>query len=132
MPTFSSQLSNKQILLNVYVGPAGEPPSITFVALLDTGATISGITPRVVDQLGLTSGEWQDLGGVHGSQAAPIYKVALVLPISEPGGTFGRGYPSLEVAELNIPATGFDVLLGMDFLRQFHLTLYGDSFILSN
>lgn len=133
MPTFSGQVSNGRILLHVHVGPPGEPPNTSFRALLDTGATISGITLRVVEHLDLTSGEWLNVGGIHGSKDAPTYKVALVLPITEPAGTFGRGDMSLEVAELDIPPdAGFDVLLGMDFLQQFHLTLYGNTFILSN
>lgn len=86
----------------------------------------------MAEQLDLETGEWRDLGGVHGSKEAPIYKVALVLPITEATGTFGRGDMSLEVAELNIPTASFDVLLGMDFLQHFHLTLHQSLFILSN
>ena len=40
----------------------------------------------------------------------------------------------LRVAELTMDSavTGYDVLLGMDFLKLFHLTLYNNTFILSN
>lgn len=72
----------------------------------------------------------------------PSYRVALALPISEPLGsdetrTFYRGFPSIEVSELALPESAaphldFDVLLGMDFLQGFHLTVYADLFILSN
>ena len=105
MPTFMGQVAGRRILLQVYVGPAGEvpPPTDPVTALVDTGATISGITPRLVKRLGLKK------------------------------ETYGKGNISLDVAELALPdSIGFDVLLGMDFLHPFHLTLYKDNFILSN
>ena len=37
----------------------------------------------------------------------------------------------LEVAQLPFQPGNFDILLGMDFLTQFHFTMYGDFFILS-
>ena len=137
MPTFMGHVAGRRILLQVYVGPAGEVPLPTdpVTALVDTGATISGITPRLVKRLGLKSrGEWMKLGGVHGSEDVPSYKVALILPISEnQKETYGKGNISLDVAEFALPdSIGFDVLLGMDFLHPFHLTLYKDNFILSN
>ena len=52
MPTFSSKINSCQILLNVLVGP---PRALNYdtegvVALVvDTGAAISGITPRLVE-----------------------------------------------------------------------------------
>ena len=137
MPSFLGRITERRILLKVFVGPAGEipPPGDSVTALVDTGATISGITPRLVERLGLeNSGEWMRLGGVHGSEDVPAYKVALILPISEkPTEAYGKGDTSLQVAELALTESiGFDVLLGMDFLKPFHLTVYRDIFILSN
>ncbi len=107
-----------------------------FKALIDTGATISAISSHVVQTVGLTSNEWEDITGVHGIQSTPIYRVALRLGIL--GHTdqtpFHKEMPMLRVAELAMDSrvTGYDVLLGMDFLKLFHLTLYNDRFILSN
>lgn len=74
--------------------------------------------------------------GVHGTQSTPIYRVALALGILEQSDQtpFHKVAPMLRVAELamNSAVTGYDVLLGMDFLKLFHLTLYNDTFILSN
>ena len=57
----------------------------------------------------------------------------MVLPISALGTTYVRGVQSLEVSELTLPeSSNFEVILGMDFLHPFHLTLYQDNFILSN
>ena len=38
----------------------------------------------------------------------------------------------LEVALLPFQPDNFDILLGMDFLMSFHLTMYGGAFIISN
>lgn len=95
MPTFMGHVAGRRILLQVYVGPAGEvpPPADPVTALVDTGATISGVTPRLVKRLGLKSrGEWMKLGGVHRSEDVPSYKVALILAISEnQKETYGKG-----------------------------------------
>ena len=130
-------INGGRILLQVAIGPPGEvPPPNLYTGLLDTGATKSGITSRVVEILGLESdGEWASVVGVHGPQDVPTYRVALVLPISEgPDGLYIKGSRSLEVSELSVnpDLMGFDVLLGMDFLHPFHLTVYRDNFILSN
>ena len=136
MPSFAGQINGGQILLNVVVGPPGERPSSPVVALVDTGANISGVTPGLVERLALeNTGEWISLGGVHGSQDVATYQVALGLPIADGPGepAFIRGDVSLAVAELELPESSqFEVVLGMDFLKPFHLTVYRELFILSN
>ena len=129
------RIVNRQILLDVAVClPEQDPdPSHIARALLDTGATDSGITPAIAERLQLESTEWGRIIGVHGPEDVPLYQVKLVLPISEGGTVFLRGQPSLEVSEFAmLESQSFDVILGMDFLHPFHLTLYQDSFILSN
>ena len=68
------------------------------------------------------------------------YRVRLDIPIDSrtrmPDGgiqvqTTLRG-SDLEVALLPYEPKNYDVLLGMDLLLRFHLTLYGGNFILSN
>lgn len=136
MPSFIGRIDGGQILLNVIVGPSGTPPGDAVIALVDTGATLSGVTPGLVERLGLeNTGEWISLGGVHGSQDVATYEVAVGLPISDSPGqpAFIRGDISLKVAELALPESSrFEVILGMDFLQPFHLTVYRDLFILSN
>lgn len=95
---------------------------------------MSAVSSALVQRLGLTSNEWVPVTGIHGPEEALIYQVTMVLPISEVGG--GPTYVSgrqLEVAELSLPGlSNFEVILGMDFLHPFHLTLFRDNFILSN
>ena len=46
--------------------------------------------------------------------------------------TYSRG-GELAVLHLdNADSSGYDVLLGMDLLNKFHITMYGGHFILSN
>lgn len=140
MPSFMGRIEGGRIVLNVVVGPPGmvDPTEDFggFKALLDTGATKSGISVRLIEQLGLkNNGEWVDMVGVHGPASVPLYNVSLAIPISEnPNQTHFKGDHSLEVAELALDTdkAGFDVLLGMDFLASFHLTIYGQIFILSS
>lgn len=109
---------------------------VTFRALLDTGAGISSVSQKVVDTLSLLPDGWTSVMGVHGSAETPTYTISLHVPISElvDGGkalTFSRGR-NLEVALLAFQPSEFDVLLGMDILTGFHLTIFGEHFILSN
>lgn len=108
----------------------------TFRALLDTGATISSVSQKVVDTLSLLPDGWTFVTGVHGSAKTPTYTISMYVPISElvDGGkalTFSRGR-NLDVSLLAFQPSEFDVLLGMDILAGFHLTIFGEHFILSN
>ena len=143
MATFNGQVKDNQILLIVWVRHAGaenEAPT-AYNALLDTGAQRTMISELVAAQVGL-----QDNGN---ARIIPVtgepfdtkkYRIRLDIPIESPvtmpdgsrraGQTF-RG-KDMEVALLPYAPKNHDVLLGMDFLSEFHLTLYGGNFILSN
>lgn len=135
MPSFMGRVVSGRILAQVAVGPVGAVPTQEHVAtgLLDTGATISGISPRLVERLGLeNTGEWMTVAGVHGPQEVAAYRVSMVLPLSETiPAAFVRRPGSIQVAELSLEQAGIDVLLGMDFLHPLHLTLHKDFFIIS-
>ena len=101
------------------------------------------ISKKVVDKVGLIpSGFFPIIGVTGGSITTEKYKVRIDIPIlSEiklPGGgaytdSILRG-KDMDVALFpdSFKPETFDVLLGMDFLSAFHLTMYGDMFILSN
>lgn len=149
MPSFSGNVVDNRITLNVFVGPPHPPPTSepesesagnghappanrTYRAILDTGAVVSGISSKVVEELGLQTGEWTIVRSVNSPSTAPLYKVSLAIPIAEgPHAAFAKGVPEIEVAELSLDPD-IDVLLGMDFLQGFHLTLFRNLFILSN
>lgn len=140
MPTFHGQILNSQIILNVGVqDDAGKNEPLGYRALIDTGAQSSAISTKVVSELGLEPIGWREIFGVHGPKETSEYVVKLALTITEIIGerapaqqTFTRLKDRSRVTELNIESHNFDVLLGMDFLVHFHITIYGDHFILSN
>ena len=85
---------------------------------------------------------WHPVTGVHGTIDTATYAINITVPITEmvPDSddkttqalqTFSRG-ARLEVAALKIEPETFDVLLGMDLLEDFHLTVHADQFILSS
>ena len=147
MPTFRGTIVDRQIIPAVHVskppaksGPISDP--VSFKALLDTGATITSVSPKVVGTLDLAPASWHPVTGVHGTINTATYVVHIAVPITErvpdPHDettqalqTFSRG-AYMEVAALKIEPDAFDVLLGMDLLEDFHLTVHADQFILSS
>lgn len=144
MPTFRGKIVDRQILLTAHVAMSSGnshqgADAVPFRALLDTGATITSVSRQVVNILRLAPDSWRPVTGVHGTVTTPTYSINIAVPITEPVSgpdgerphTFSRG-ANLEVALLKIQPETFDVLLGMDLLESFHLTIYADQFILSN
>lgn len=144
MPTFRGEIVDRQILLTTHVARSSGNPhqgadAVPFRALLDTGATITSVSRQIVNILRLAPDSWRPVTGVHGTVTTPTYSINIAVPITEPVAgpdgetkhTFSRG-ANLEVALLKIQPETFDVLLGMDLLESFHLTIHADQFILSN
>lgn len=106
MPSFMGQVTARQILLDVAVATPGDTPTTNQMvrALLDTGATISGVIPQLVERLGLEgTGEWVNVWGAHGVQETPTYRVSMVLPISaSTTEAYLRGQHSMVVSELSM------------------------------
>lgn len=88
----------------------GDQPVHQCVAIWDTGATSSMIARHVAEKLGLHAIGQVRIAGVHGAQAANVYKIDLI---------FGNGMriPEVKVSEA-ADGGGFDVLIGMDIIRQ--------------
>ena len=112
-----------------------------YQALLDTGAQGTMISKKVVEGVGLHAVGHKQIIPVTGDPFdTEKYRIRLDIPISSkitmPDGKIGvqptlRGM-DMEVARLPYEPSNHDVLLGMDLLSGFHLTLYGGNFILSN
>ena len=128
MPTFQAKVDDGQIILDATIG---DPPTL-YSALLDTGAQSTMVSPKVVKEACLTAIGYAQVVPVSGE---PIrtrrHRVKLGIPVKQGSAVLLAG-GELEVAELPFQPTNFDILLGMDFLMAFHVTLYGGSFILSN
>ncbi len=103
-----------------------------YMALVDTGASCTCLSPKIVSDLALNPIGKQTVAGVHGRQAVNQYQFHV-------GILFGQGAPAptgtVNVQVVPILATGvefapsgnFDVLLGRDILCQgaFSMTFDG-------
>ena len=147
MATFAGKTIDRQIILVVWVTVSGDQQGWTSPkahnALLDTGAQGTMISKKVVNEIGLIPSGFFPIAGVTGSSiTTEKYKVRIDIPILSEirlpdGGVYTdsilRG-KDIDVALFpdSFKPEAFDVLLGMDFLSAFHLTMVGDMFILSN
>ena len=133
MKTYHGKIVDREILIKALVGLGGGIPLVRANALIDTGATISAITPSLVDRLGLRNPKKQmDVQGVHGTSTSDVYDVSIYLTISRaqsPNTFFLSGRDSIEVVVID--ESDIDVLIGMDFLDGFHLAMFRDNFTLS-
>ena len=144
MATFCGTLDNRQILLTVWVSDSDRTKDRTFHsyrALLDTGAQMTMISQKIVLEVGLHSIGDVEIIPVSGD---PIkterYMVRLDIPITQdvkfPDGNIGSQNvmhgDDIDVGGLSYQPVNYDVLVGMDFIRHFHITMYGENFILSN
>ena len=103
------------------VAAQNPPVAVTFYsALVDTGASCTCITSKVVSDVGLAPIGKQPVGGVHGKKIVNQYQfqVALVFPQSQAAtGLVSANAMAIFVTgvEFDFPG-GFDVLLGRDVI----------------
>ena len=123
---------------------AHEPPDSLseneFTALVDTGATHSMISKRVVEGLGLESVGNDTFIPANGEPTSTtLHSVALAVPVASgphetlPGvdtQTFSIR-DGVVVLKMPQPLEGFDVVIGMDVLMDFRLTMHNGVFTIS-
>lgn len=107
-------------------GGAGTP--VTLNAMIDTGASISTLQDSVAQRAGLQQTGSTQLSGVGGVQMSPIYAASLAIP------EFGVTVDAIEVASVQNPFPGVEMLLGRDLLRTLSLEYHGaqGNFVLKN
>lgn len=149
MPCIWGQHNGSQLFLSVTIIPGDAPPlpegavypgSQLFRALVDTGATTTGITGGVVTKLGLQPVGKSSIDGVSGRRHHNnyLFKVGfpfLVAPsLLPPGVPLLPGHQPLQLQILNQTILGFDfhkgtfdfdVLLGMDVISTGSLVVQG-------
>ncbi len=90
-------------------------PTVSVNALIDTGASVTVITPRVADQLGLVHTGFQKVSSVQDEQQRPVYYGFIMFP-------WGSGK---EIPIVSCPLKNFDCLIGRDILLHWHFTYNG-------
>lgn len=121
MASLEGRHEGRKILLPVAILRSVDPADLTHVrviALLDTGATSSAISPRVIGELGLEPFEKRHLTVATENRLVDYYvfRVGLFDSSME-----GAAFPFVfgETRGFGMSSTlGFDVILGMDVLRQ--------------
>lgn len=118
-------------LINIGVLPTGTLTAGTahtqqitaFPALLDTGASITCVSPGVVQTVGLTPIGMRPMVSATQTVPVPVYLVDLVLPF----GTAGLILQATQVMQFS-PAGGspFQLLVGRDIICRGILTLSFD------
>jgi hypothetical protein len=97
------------------------PLAVTFYnALIDTGASCTCITNKIINDVGLTPAGKQSVGGVHGKKVVNQYQfqVALLFPQAQAAsGTVTANAMAIPVTGVEFDSPGgFDVLLGRDVI----------------
>lgn len=133
MPTFHRRVENNTIIIGVEVAIAEGQPGRRVGAKVDTGATVTSVTGRLVDTLGAVpvgTGSFTPANGIP--QEADIYGLHVAVPVgTEPVFLVGGHLTVVELPAEYQPAD-HDVLLGMDLLQRFHITMWSGNFIMSN
>lgn len=132
MRELSVRLRRNRFLLPVAVLKPGDLADLNyrlFTALLDTGATVSGIGPRVVDAFALRSYGKNRLGSATEEVFVSYYLFRLGLFSSEQLDAEQLGPADLPFLFEEIDGfswareTDFDVILGMDVLSRCEVNL---------
>ena len=143
MATYSSNALNNQIIIIVDISIPGLEtiPPIRVNSLFDTGAQRTAVSPHLIESLGLKNIGMDFFLTAGGDVIETLkYHVRVEIPIvsdveRRDGTTHlellssGKG---LTAFGLPYQPSGYDVLLGMDFISHFHITMWNNQFILSN
>ncbi len=110
------------------LGPQGAALRSAMVqALLDTGAGISAIDQRVLEELGLQPVSIVSIGSAHGSNPHAVYSVLIdLLPVGPAIPTSMRLDP-ITVIEADLSGQPQQMLLGRDVLSRLLLVYNGPS-----
>jgi len=124
--TIDWRQDGRRIVLPILIlrpDPSLELSGFEAQALIDTGSTTSGITPRVAESLGLPKRGKRPLGSAQGEGQAEryLFRVAIRIPATAP--SFPFVFDDVSGFEL-APSFSLDALLGMDILRQCDFSIH--------
>lgn len=125
MPSVEGKHDGRQIILPVVVLASDDPLDLTHVratALLDTGATSSGIGPQIIKGLELLSHEKRRLSVATELRMVDYYLFRIGIPQESSGPALPFVFAETDGFAWPEPKS-FDVILGMDVLSQCDLQL---------
>ncbi len=103
-----------------------------YKAILDTGAQRTLVSPQVVEDLAFNSIGDAPFRNVNGDIEYTLeFQILLGIPIQLGPTVIGRG-SGIKTLLLPYQPSYFDVLLGMDFISEFHITFFNNLMIISN
>ena len=97
------------------------PERIRATALIDSGASISGVKPSVAQSAGLIQTRSVGVSGVIGTELRPVYTASVILP------DYDIHLDAMDLAGVELGQQGVDVLLGRDLLKKVTLVYEGRS-----
>lgn len=97
------------------------PPPFRTKALIDTGASDSAGSPRLVEGLQLPTTSNMSFGVNTGMGAMRSYKYACAFKSEDEAG-LGTG--CLPIFKYKVENTAFDFVIGMDFLEEFYISYH--------
>ena len=161
MSSFDQSINKfRQFIIVVKVFPPTQKPSVYnkaaldatgYRALVDTGANGCSISQKIVTDLNLPSYGQERMTTAGAPHLTSIYQVGLVVPVTkterqpekqEDGSTTMKSVPVSETSsgfsEMKVTSfpdigsdRGFDIILGMDILMHFHITMYKGKIVVS-
>lgn len=108
-------LTHPKIIQEKFKQAGKSVPSANVRALIDTGASITVITPQIADKLQLVHTGFQKISSVQDEQDQPVYFGYILFP-------WGSGK---EIPIVSCPLKHFDCLIGRDILQHRHFTYNG-------
>ncbi len=131
MPTFVQEIKNNRIIISAGVSDPGQQPERTYSAIVDTGAQVTMVSAKAIKENGLKPVGHIPVMGITGRDIVTKYKARVDIPVSVNNHGVMASGRDMEAVAMPQDMGQFDVLLGMDFLSAFHITMHGNVFILS-
>jgi predicted aspartyl protease len=130
MPAVDGRHDGRRLTIPIRIyapEPASDLTSVSGTALIDTGATASGITRNIANSLGLVGRGKRPLGSARGEVQAEryLFRIGLDGEQQESQPTYPFIFEDVIGFELTA-SLYFDALIGMDILRQCDLLVKRD------
>jgi hypothetical protein len=126
LPSLNGVISQRQILLTVAILGSRNPSDLTHIqckALLDTGATSSGIGPNIISKLSLRSHQKKPLSVATEMRMVDYYLFRVGF-LDFATGSNAHPYVFAETDGFSwMEQKSFDLILGMDVLNQCDLSV---------